>query len=199
MSGVSWGEVVAGLVGVGGLVLAINANRAARKANELAESSGKSAARAVRVAEESNRIAEHANELSEHANQVVTTQAAQQVEKWLVEWRAEWDGDRGVLTLVNDGRDAARAPFVVIKGDDVDELREGYEDVPRHGALVITFPEFPEDRLRENARLAVEYRRALDDGIIWSLQKYEVELVVTVHWETGLGQPREQVLNLTLE
>jgi hypothetical protein len=196
---VPWGDVVAGLVGAGGLALAFIANRTARKANELAKGSNESAARAVRVAEESNRIAEHANELSEHANQVVTTQAAQQVEKWLVQWRPEWDGNLGVLTLVNDGRDAARCPFVVIKGDDIDELREGYEDVPRHGALVITFPEFPEDRLRENARFVDDYERALAMGIIGSLQVHEVEVVVTVHWQTGLGQPREQVLNLTLQ
>jgi hypothetical protein len=196
---VTAGDVVAALVGVGGLVLAIVANRRARNANEAAKASNEIATEAVAKADEANRIAEHANQLSLDANTVIKRQAAQQEEQWLVEWSAKWYPDRAVLALTNDGRDVAIQPTVLVRGENLNELSEGHQDAPRRYQLEVPLAQIAHQRADHATRTERRRRQMSEAGIISVGTHFKNDVVVTVQWRTGLGKPQQQIIECRLQ
>ncbi|MGB3414875.1 MAG: hypothetical protein WBA28_09190 [Microbacteriaceae bacterium] len=194
-----WGLVVAILSAIGTICVAFYSDYRVKQANEIAQAANDIAAEALRQAAESNNIAEDANELSREANRVISTQAAQKIEKWLVEWVPEWDADTLSLILKNTGRDTAHNPTVLIKGRDIDQFKDGLDDVPRGEQISIAFPEFLEERRAENERKVETHRRSIDSGIVIGFRGWSKKLTITVIWHTGLGQPQEQIINLNMK
>ncbi len=183
------------VVGFAGLVVAVLAHLRAGKAHEHAESANKIAASAVAIAEESNRIAEDANEISRDAHEIVGTQAAQQTEQWLVDWSINWDADDGAVVLVNTGRDVAHRVTVIVRGKDFHEVCGDSPDVT--GGKDTSFPLTQIGEIR--AAYARNPRMSFMAGDYVAYAPFKKKVAVTVHWFTGLGQPREKKLDLVLE
>lgn len=190
---------ISSAIGLLGVVIGIRANVRAKKANEIAQHSNKIAENALGEAKKANRIAENANKLSDDANKVIALQAAQQVENWHVDWDGQWDGDRAEIVLVNNGRDTAHNVSVLIRSKGVNELRDRQGDIPRLGELRLAFPQFVEERIRQN-RAAVQIQQpALDSGIVSPPQLYRRTLVLLIRWTSNLGNPGEKILNIRIK
>lgn len=189
-------DIGAALVGAVGLLLAVLANRRAQQANQAAQVANRLAADALTEARTANRIAEQANQLSQEANTVVSAQAADQRERWHVEFAVEWNEEDGALAVRNLGADPARQVTVVVSGDDFHHAARGLGDLPAGEQLALPLPKVVEQR--DDATR--EWDRIMSDPtsnmIVPSL--FHIDARVAVTWETGLGQARHADLEVQL-
>lgn len=177
------------LVGIGGIIAAGIANSRAKMANKHAEDANKIAADALTQAAESNKIAKDANALSEEANSISRSNAAKQFDPSHVDWAVKWDTETAILHVTNSGRDTAHGVSVLVQGDEIDDLIEREEPVPRNEHIEIPFPQIAENRKNHQIEAARHYRAMVNAGYFTVREEFECPLVIDVRWTSDLGNP----------
>jgi hypothetical protein len=98
--------IVAGVVGLLGLIIGVIGLVQANKARGTAAAANLTAKGAVSVARQANTFAEEANEIAREANSIATGQAEKAGELHRIDWDFRWT-DLGVYQVANLGPDAA--------------------------------------------------------------------------------------------
>jgi hypothetical protein len=169
--------VVTALFSAGSLIGAIAANR--------------HAANSAQAAAVSSTQAQRANEL-------VQLQSDRSVESWIVDWHVKWDGSKGEIAFTHIGKNPAHSTFVIIRGGEDGDLYDGYGTVERDDVIKIAQPNFIETRKVENPRERDRVQQNALRGIYGIATPYSRDLIITVHWRTGLDRPEEMQWSLEI-
>lgn len=174
-------------VGIGGIIAAGIANSRAKKANQFAKAANRFAAKAVAQSATANQIAEDANELSEKANALSERALLHASEESFVQWGIEWDAENTTLVLLNNGRDVAFQPSVIVTGKELHQVGSG-EDTPPGKKISIPVPQIVEKRA-----IGPRVRYGTVGGSSISVPRALIFPVsVVVLWKTENGFQREE-------
>jgi len=183
------GVVVAGVFGLGGLVVGIIGLSQARGAK-------RAAAEANKIAGKSNKIAGKSNKIAREANDIARQMAARQDELHDVAWEWTYDKDRpGTIRIMNIGKNKAygvRAQFIYTDldaGVDVTEANDEPEDVEGRQVLALHVAELGEAILARRQYAKNSASVAMLGNPMAALEMYWTRLRVT--WRTTLGTPKQ--------
>jgi hypothetical protein len=190
------GIAVAGVIGLGGWIMAGIANSRSKKANTHSEQANTIATGAVIKAESANRIAEDANKLSKDANALVELSVLQQTEDWFVEWVAEWNVAGALLILTQRGRDDALQSSVVIAGKNVHKIYRADHPVSPGQDLAIEVMQVLGERNKYDIQFAQRMEKNETSPVRVIPEPFSLELTITIHWFTGGGFVQVQTIEL---
>lgn len=199
MDTVTWVDILLAVIAACSLVVAGLARHDASAAKRTADRANNLAGDANDIAKDANKLSRDANDISEQALDTTKQTQAQANEEWLVEWKATWLREPATIVIENVGRDVALQPSAMVKGPSVNLVFPGLADTPRGSTHALEIDGWRERMSRIARSNADRMQRAKSRGIGLVVAGPRETVVVRVHWRTGLGQPRNQELELVID
>lgn len=191
--------IVAGAVGIAGLVVGIVGLVQARKAQSTAANANYIANDANTVSKQANRLASDANAISqratgfaEEANELARTGHDRTTEQHDVRWESKWESP-GVRVLTNAGLDTAYGVRIQITVDD-EVVTADLDECDPGGIVRLDMPMAAEALERENARDVKARQTRSGDGWVAlgaPIKRNNHYFRERVFWRTLLGTPKE--------
>lgn len=192
--------IVGGLSGLASLAVSISARFEAVKSNRIARESLDDGKNANKLAAESNYIARSAHRLAVEANEFSTRGERRELEQNLVAWALTFPGD-AVVRVTNTGRDDALEVFA--------SCSVGEENIQRAAKILRPgdFLDFQHDELLLLLQNDWDQFALKKDSINMKLshisignsiappQPRELDVVVTIKWQTPLGAEKEKIIS----
>lgn len=129
------GGMAGGVCGGIALLLTRKANKLSQVANRAAEEANGIAGDSKRLAKDANRLAGEANQISADANAISQRALRVTADQTVYKWRAEFDGERSAVFLVNDCPHEASDVHVFVRHEDQAITDRRVDKVPAFGEV----------------------------------------------------------------
>lgn len=199
MAVADWAGVVGGVAGVGSLVVAVFAYKAAQKGNELAAVANNTATDAIGQAQAANRIAVEANDLAGNANSIAERALIVAQDDVPYNWVLQID-EEGHAAVVNDCGHRADQTTVTIDAGGKPIVDAGPVDVAEFPEIALSLDSAVQEHFERVAQKAARPARTTGDTFYFGSAGEIVETRFRAHlrWLTENGVLRSDVVEQVL-